>query len=341
MPEVSVCIPTFDRRGYLEELLDALLREPGADRLQIVVSDNASTDGTEDLCRSLAQRWPQIKYIRKSVNEGPDRNFLSAVEHADAPFCWLFGSDDLPRPGAVARVLELVRSSDPDILLFDRVWCDIEMHPTRVDCFLNVDGERSFDTRQGRDVRLYLEAGTGLAALLSYLSSVVVRKSRWDAAPPMDRYLGSAYIHTAKLLWVFAAGSRVHFAPEPLALCRGDNEGLMEHGIFNRARIDFVWYERMLDEFFPLEPAHGAALAVVRREYGLLRLLLLLAHADDGEAEELLHRMRAFAYPELARLFVAVPARSPLLRAGLGRVAPVARHVWWRRMRRRTAASLP
>ena len=53
----------------------------------------------------------------------------------------------------------------------------------------------------------------------------------------------------------------------------------MEHGLFNRARIDFVWYERMLDEFFPREPAHGAAAAVVRREYGLLRLLLLLAHA--------------------------------------------------------------
>ena len=159
VPDISVCIPTFDRRQYLKPLLESLVAEPGAERLQIVVSDNASTDGTEELCRSFSRGWPQVKYVRQPENQGPDRNFLSAVKHADAEFCWLFGSDDLPRPGAVARVLQLVDTNDPDLLLFDRVWCDIDMRPTRLDRFLTLTGGQRFDTRLGPDVRRYLEAG--------------------------------------------------------------------------------------------------------------------------------------------------------------------------------------
>ena len=340
VPDISVCIPTFDRRQYLKPLLESLVAEPGAERLQIVVSDNASTDGTEELCRSFSREWPQVKYVRQPENQGPDRNFLSAVKHADAEFCWLFGSDDLPRPGAVARVLQLVDTNEPDLLLFDRVWCDIDMRPTRLDRFLTLTGGQRFDTRLGPDVRRYLEAGTGLCALLSFLSSVVVRKSRWDAAPPMDDYLGSAYIHTAKLLWVFSSGALVTYAAEPLVLCRGDNEGLMEHGLFNRARVDFVWYERLVDEFFPCEPARSAAAAVVRREYTLPRLLLLLACASGDEPQELLARMRTFRYPAAARMLMAIPARSPAMRSALRRAEPPARRLWWRRTIRRTTALL-
>lgn len=337
---LAVCIPTFNRKELLRPLLDGFVDQPRFDEIQIVVSDNASTDGTEELCRDYASRCRQIKYARAPENGGPDRNFLNAVAQADAEFCWLFGSDDIALPGSVARVLDALEASDPDILLFDRLWCDYWMQPARIDRFLTLREPATFDTRVGDDVRRYLEASTGLCALLSYLSSTIVRKSRWDGTPPMDAYLGSAYVHTAKLLSVFSSGARIDYVPEPLVLCRGDNEGLMEHGLFNRARIDFVWYGRMLEQSFPSEPAHGAALRVVRREFTLSRLLLLVAEAADGEPQELLERMRAFRYPLVMRAAVAVPARIAPLRALLRRTAPPAKAIWWRRTRRRTAGAL-
>ena len=340
MRKVAVCIPTFDRREYLEPLLEALVRQERVAGLQIVISDNASTDGTEELCREYARRWTQIKYVRLPENLGPDRNFLSCVEHADAEYCWLFGSDDLPLPGAASRVLRLLDDGAPDILLFDRVWCDIAMEPTRVDRFLMLGGVQRFDTRVGVDLGRYLAAATGLCALLSYLSSVVVRKARWDATRPMTEYLGSAYIHTAKLLSVLSHGADVVYDAEPLVLCRGDNEGLMEHGLFNRARIDFVWYRKLIDQSFPLEPARGAAERVVRREYRVLRLLLLLAEAEGEEPEELLALMRSFGYPSPLRAALTVPARSRMLRGALRAAAPPARALWWRRTTRETAAAL-
>ncbi|MFA4964175.1 MAG: glycosyltransferase family 2 protein [Thermoleophilia bacterium] len=339
-PKLAVCIPTFDREELLRPLLDSFVHQPGAEGIQIVVSDNASADGTEDLCRDYARRWRQIRYVRAPENRGPDHNFLSAVAHADAEFCWLFGSDDVARPGSVARVLDLLDEADPDILLFDRVWCDYWMQPARIDHFLRTDGRAEFDTRRGGDVRRYLDASTGLCALLSYLSSTVVRKSRWDGTPPMDEYLGSAYVHTAKLLSVFSSGAHVEYVPEPLVLCRGDNEGLMEHGLFNRARIDFVWYARLVDQFFPREPAHGAALRVVRREFTVPRLLLLAAEAADGEPRELLERMRVFRYPRTTRAAVGLAARVAPLRALLRGCAAPARAFWWRRSRHITAAEL-
>ena len=339
MPEVAVCIPTFDRAHLLRGLLDSLVTQPRSDEIQIVVSDNASTDGTQELCRDYAARWPQIKYVRVAENRGPDLNFLSAVKHADARYCWLFGSDDIARPGSISAVLDLLDAGDADILMFDRIWCDYWMNPTRIDHFLTADGTM-FDTRRGADVGRYLHCATGLCGLLSYLSSVVVRKSRWDRTPPMDEYVGSAYIHTAKLLSVLSSGARVHYAPLPLVLCRGDNEGLMEHGLFNRARIDFVWYGRMIDQFFPCEPARDAALAVVRREFTLARLLLLLVDAVDDEPRELRERMRAFRYPSSVRAAVGLPSRVAPLRALLRLCAPTAKALWWRRTLKATGVAL-
>lgn len=338
-PSVAVCIPTYNRRDYLQELLQAFAQQDGASEIQVVVSDNASTDGTQELCRELALTWPQLKYVRLPENLGPDANFLSCVQHADTEFCWLFGSDDAPRPGAVLRVLDLL-AQDPDILLFDRVWCDIAMHPTRVDRFLDCDAPARFDTGRGPDLGRYLGAATGLCGLLSFLSSVVVRKRRWDGTPSMDRYAGSAYIHTAKLLSVVSQGAELLYVREPLVLCRGDNEGLMEHGLFNRARIDFVWYRALIDQFFPRPPAHAAADSVVRREYGLLRLLLLLCEAQGDEPEELLRHMRAFGYDRTMLAAVGLPARSESFRSVLRAVMPMARRAWWWRTRRATATAL-
>ena len=340
MYRLAVSIPTYNRRDLLAPLLDVLLEQAAGADVQIVVTDNASDDGTEELCRDYARRHRRLKYVRYDRNWGPDHNFLASVAHADAEYCWLFGSDDMPRPKAMARVLNLLQTSEPDILLFDRLWCDYWMRPTRVDRFLTVDAECTFDTNCADDVRRYLAASCGLCALLSFLSSVVVRKSRWDAAPTPEMYMRSAYVHTAKLLGVFAAGCKLVYAPEPLVLCRGDNEGLMEHGLFNRARLDFVWYSRMIRRFFPREPEMSLALRVVRREFTPLRLALLAATARGLEAFELVRHLRTFRYPTPVQLAFGLLAALPPLRWLLSLAVKPARNLWWRRQKAATNRAL-
>jgi len=117
LPTLSICIPTFNRAALLESALASLvpqIKELG-DEVELVVSDNCSTDGT----REVVDRWREqfdIQYHKNEANIGIIRNVFKLVDQlARGEFCWLLGDDDMVRPGGVKSLLEsLKRNSDLD-----------------------------------------------------------------------------------------------------------------------------------------------------------------------------------------------------------------------------------
>jgi abequosyltransferase len=326
---LAICIPTYNRAEFLAPLLSSLLAQAGS-AVQIVVSDNASTDGTQELLQSLSERHPNLGWSRTSSNEGPDRNYLRSVDIADAEYCWLFGSDDMPEPHALRMMLRALNAGQPGIVMCDRVWCDFGLRPLRLDRLLELRRETLFGPQQALDLRSYLDQARTLGALFSYLSSIVVRRRLWNEAGPVEDFVGSAYAHSAKLLKMLQNGSTLLYLPYTMVRCRGDNDFFLEHGVFNRARIDFDGYSRLISQYFPGEPSHALALRVMRREYSLLRLLDLVAKASPAECRELDRHLRDFDYGTPSRLAVRL-ASLPPARALLRRVEPLAREAWWRR----------
>jgi glycosyltransferase involved in cell wall biosynthesis len=89
---VSIGLPTFNRASLLGKAIDSVLAQTHRD-VELIVSDNASTDGTEALCRERAARDPRMRYMRQPVNLGPTANFNAVLEAARGDhFMWL--SDD-------------------------------------------------------------------------------------------------------------------------------------------------------------------------------------------------------------------------------------------------------
>ena len=70
-------MPVYNGEEYLEEALDGLLGQTYKD-FELVISDNASTDRTAEICREYAERDPRIRYVRQAVNVGavPNHNLL-------------------------------------------------------------------------------------------------------------------------------------------------------------------------------------------------------------------------------------------------------------------------
>ena len=112
---LSICIPTYNRIRYLKELLPAILDQADAESVEVVVSDNASTDGTADYLRSLLN--PCLRWWTNETNIGGDRNFLKCVAEAKGEYVWLFGDDDIMPAGAVGRVLDFLRQHNPALLI--------------------------------------------------------------------------------------------------------------------------------------------------------------------------------------------------------------------------------
>ena len=221
--KLSICIPTYNRAAFLGEALDSVIRQ-ATDEVEIVVSDNASTDHTEALVREYQARFPRIRYHRNPENLGADRNFLKVVELGQGEYCWLLGSDDALAEGAIAALLPLL--GDADVYLtdvrrmafaMDRI---LDLHQS----MLGVEPGTSYDCRDPAQLLGYFRDALHIGSLFSFISALIVRRSAWQAQPVIDALMGSAWIHAARIFQMMQAGARVHYIGRPLVLNRTGND---------------------------------------------------------------------------------------------------------------------
>lgn len=99
LPLVSICVPTYNSAGYLRESLHSILRQTYP-HVEIVVSDNASTDGTLAILREYEGRQ-QVRVLTNEVNRGAGFNFNRLIEAARGELVAIYHSDDVYEPTIV------------------------------------------------------------------------------------------------------------------------------------------------------------------------------------------------------------------------------------------------
>ena len=114
-PPLSIGVPVYNGEKHLAAALDSLLDQTYRD-LEIVISDNHSTDGTEAICLEYAARDPRIRYDRADRNRGASWNFNRVVELAKGPYFKWASCNDLHAPTYLARCVEAL-DADPDVVL--------------------------------------------------------------------------------------------------------------------------------------------------------------------------------------------------------------------------------
>jgi glycosyltransferase involved in cell wall biosynthesis len=114
-PRVSIGVPVFNGENYLAQALDSLLAQTFAG-LELIISDNASTDGTEEICRSYASRDRRVRYARNDDNVGAARNFNQLVALARGEYFKWAAHDDLCSPEFLQRCIDALEQ-DPSAVL--------------------------------------------------------------------------------------------------------------------------------------------------------------------------------------------------------------------------------
>lgn len=110
--KVSVLIPTFNRRVYLGQALESVLAQTHTD-LEILVSDDGSSDGSRELVREVAERDPRVRLLTDNPRPGIFTNMQHLIDHSSGDAFCLLGDDDRLRPEFVAElVAPLVRHPD-------------------------------------------------------------------------------------------------------------------------------------------------------------------------------------------------------------------------------------
>ncbi len=272
---LSISIPTYNRAEYLSDTIECFAKQIGDRKdIQIAVADNCSNDQTDELIEALQLKYPYIKYIKNDKNLGADRNYLKAVEISDGEFCWLFGSDDLIDEGSLEKAIHYIEKSESEIILFNRMNMSPDMTSKRgVQKFFNVDSELELDFSKIEDYEKYSSLSCDIAAVYSYLSSIIVSKSHWDEVEHDEELIGGAYIHVNKILKMMDKGARFYFSPEPLVLNRMDNDFFAQNGYVKRRLID-VGYVDVIEKSISSEEKKRPLREIITREFFTISKLL-------------------------------------------------------------------
>jgi glycosyltransferase involved in cell wall biosynthesis len=114
-PLVSIGLPVFNAEHYLEQCVAAILAQTYRN-FELVISDNASVDATESICRRYALSNPRVRYYRNPRNLGATFNFRQVVTFSSGKYFLWAAHDDIFAPEYVERCISVLENN-PEIVL--------------------------------------------------------------------------------------------------------------------------------------------------------------------------------------------------------------------------------
>ncbi len=119
-PIVSIGVPVYNGQPYLSETLDSLLSQTFED-FELIIADNASNDGSEEICRAYAARDQRIRYLRSDTNWGAAWSHNVVFQLARGRYFKWAAADDLCAPTFLARCLEVLGADPATVLVLPGV----------------------------------------------------------------------------------------------------------------------------------------------------------------------------------------------------------------------------
>ena len=114
-PKVSIGVPVYNGERYLGAALEAIARQTFSD-FDVIICDNASTDGTAAIARAFVQRDERFRFHRNEENLGAARNFNRTFELATGEYFKWAAADDLIAPDYLEKTVPVL-DADPDVAL--------------------------------------------------------------------------------------------------------------------------------------------------------------------------------------------------------------------------------
>ncbi|NOU81558.1 glycosyltransferase [Paenibacillus sp. LMG 31459] len=168
---LSICIPTYNREQELDICLNSIYSQNA--RLQdfeVIVSDNASPDGTQELVRKYQSRYSNLRYFRNERNEGADYNFLKCAGYAHGEFIKLHGDDDYWLPGSLEALCSITEQNRDCSLIF----LDILRNSGQIDRAAGI-------SNYVQHVSIYS----------TFMSGIIMRRKEFEQIPTPDLFFHS------------------------------------------------------------------------------------------------------------------------------------------------------
>ncbi|MGH9606790.1 MAG: glycosyltransferase family 2 protein [Terracidiphilus sp.] len=237
-PLLSFAIPTYNRAKHLDQLLGVLFQQlHGESRVELIVSDNASTDNTPDVVEAYKRQGLQILHLRNQENQGPDSNILQCYEQAVGKYVWIFGDDDMLAPGAMKRVLQALSAQQYDLVCIRAYFFEGDyIH------------HRKFTPSSDLELSKAEDLARHFHVFFTFISGVIVNREYVSSLPhrPFDSLLGTYLAHLAPRYTALNHHRASLLIRDPLIAATGNSHvGYALYRVFGPtlARITGEWIE--------------------------------------------------------------------------------------------------
>ena len=118
MAKLCIVMATYNGEKYLSQMLDSLVNQTRpAD--SIIVVDDGSADGSNELLKELQKKYSQVRLICSENNESLHMSRLKGIEAAAGEYCFFLDADDTLVPDACMKLAEVLEKNNVDIVGFD------------------------------------------------------------------------------------------------------------------------------------------------------------------------------------------------------------------------------
>jgi glycosyltransferase involved in cell wall biosynthesis len=114
-PRVSIGLPVYNGEKYLRAAIDSILAQTFVD-FELIISDNASNDGTEIICRNYSAQDRRILYVRNACNIGAAPNYNQTFDLSKGEYFKWIAHDDVLSPDYLARCVEALDANADAVL---------------------------------------------------------------------------------------------------------------------------------------------------------------------------------------------------------------------------------
>ncbi|MDH0493836.1 glycosyltransferase family 2 protein [Comamonas aquatica] len=281
-PLLSICIPTYNRAGFLRECLSSLDLAELDDVVEIVVSDNASTDTTLDVLEEFKTTLP-LRYIVQQKNLGPDRNFDAVITEAHGEYCWLLGSDDVVEPGGVSALVSALSSLQVDIVQFGYVQANLQLQH-----LFRVSPPAGIIDATPKSLTAYLAAQPNMSMVFTFISAYAFRRSVWiERQKNILTWAGTFYIQMFAMHSALVAGASLAAIEDCLVVARGGNPNEINSVPGRFVALDSQTVKKLVGELYDDNPQIWRALGEpFRRSYPGKTLISITASGGLKYIEE-------------------------------------------------------
>jgi glycosyltransferase involved in cell wall biosynthesis len=217
MPFLTIAVPTYNRLRWISLTLPVIVeqaKEFPEGAIEIVISDNCSTDETWTYLQEMASRVSFFRLNRNEKNIGSEANFYLLPQLATGRYLWMIGDDDLLKPDALRKVMSALQD-EPGYLIVNSDVYDARLKECMRANSLNADKDEEFATREACLARIDALAMSFLSMWVGrreFFNAISAEKhlyfSQWGMSIQADRYFGIERFPKGKLLAAICLSTR-------------------------------------------------------------------------------------------------------------------------------------